>query len=61
MILRVQLRNGDSRTGRYVCHDDMHLWLNDGRERKIEQVMIADVIEAPTRNVEFPIECLEGE
>lgn len=61
MIIRVQLITGDARTGRYLHHDDTHVWINDGRERKIQQRMIADISEAPKRKLEEPINCLEGE
>jgi hypothetical protein len=60
VIVRVQLITGDARTGRYIGHDDTHVWINDGRLRKIQHVMIADVIEAPKRKLEDPINCLEN-
>lgn len=55
MIVRVQLITGDSRVGLYVRHDETHLYINDGRVRKIQFIMIADVSEY------VKIEsCLEG-
>lgn len=56
MIVRVELITGDARQGRYVSHDDRFLVINDGRERKIQLVMISDISEpAPFES------CLIGE
>jgi len=47
MMIRILMINGDSRQGRYVRHDDKHVFINDGRERKIQLLMIADVTDVP--------------
>lgn len=47
MIVRVELITGDSRTGRYLGHDDESLYIYDGRRREIKLRMIADVSEPP--------------
>lgn len=48
MIVRVELITGDSRTGRYLGHDETSLYIHDGyKRREIKLHMIADVSEPP--------------
>lgn len=54
-LMRVVLVTGDARQGRYVRHNRTHLWINDGRERKLQFAMI-DAITEPRLEA-----CLENE
>lgn len=56
MIIRVELITGDSRTGRYLGHDEESLYIHDGLSREIKLSMIADVSEPGKIEI-----CLEGE